>query len=244
MAFLAGSEKCTRCRIPDSCPFAGIPGLVSQVRPLLESRYYGNECAIFRQNQKAAGVFIIQSGWVALSAYRSGGKRVPIGLRGPGSVLGLPESIDSSVYLATAETGDETELEFLSGPDLLMILEQSGPLRTQLLKLVARQTREIINDLFDVAGRIPADQRLSRTLLELASTSGHQSPDDPELRLRITVQDLSAQIGCSRQWTSTLLTELERKGVVRRRDGWIILRRDVGPTAKRKYSRRATGASL
>lgn len=218
--------------------------MTAQVRPLLEWRFYGNECAVFRQNQKATGIHIIQSGWVALSAYRSEGKRVPIGLRGPGSILGLPETIDSSVYLATAETGEETELEFLSAPALLNLVEQSAALQNQLFRLVLRQTREIINELFDVAGRVPADQRLWRTLLELASTSGYQVADDPELRLQITIQDLSAQIGCSRQWTSILLGELENKGVIRRHNGWIILRRDAGRTGKRRQPRRAASPSF
>jgi CRP/FNR family cyclic AMP-dependent transcriptional regulator len=210
--------------------------MITRVKPLLEWRYYGSGFAIFRQNQKAAGAFIIQSGWVALSTFRSGGRRVPIGLRGPGSVLGLGESIDSSNHLTTAETGEETELEFLPSDSLLSLLDLSSEFKTRLVQLVLQQTREIVTELFDAAARVPAGQRLWKTLAELAASSGYQAADaDPCLQM--TVQDLSTRIGCSRQWTSTLLAELERKGAIHRRDGWIMLRKPSRRTARKKSRR-------
>jgi len=232
-------SDCSFCRIPRHCPFA-LPEIRSEARRALEWRYYNKESAVFRLDEEALGVFVIQSGWVALFARGTEGKRVAIGLRGPGSILGLSETIESSAYLATAETGEETELEFLPAAQLLILLERSAAFRTQVLKSVAGHTRQIMNELLDV-GRVPAEQRLWRILRELAQSSACRIRETSDLRLSISIKHLSEQIGCSRQWTSGLLASLEQSGALRRENGWIILPEDVAAACAREKPTRGNG---
>jgi len=209
------------CRIPDSCPFT-VAEVRSRAQRALEWRFYEKDSTVFRQGDEARGIFVIQSGWVALFADDAARKRVPVGIRGPGSILGLCETVGSSTYLTTARTREETEFEFLHLTQLMTLLEQSATFRTQVMKTVAGESRQIIDEVLDV-GRLPADQKLWKILVNLAKSSACHTGSAGGARFTISVTHLSEQIGCSRQWTSGLLSALERSGALRRDNGWIIL---------------------
>jgi len=173
---------------------------------------------------------LIHSGWLRLYFAGPGGKRVSVGVAGPGSVLGVGEIVSSTGNVLTAETGEETELEFLAAEHLHECLKENPGLGVELLQVVVQQTRGLLTQILG-SSRSSADRRLWRMLVDLSKSSGHIH-NGAEVRLQISIQDLSDQIGCTRQWTSKLLSDFEEKGWIRRTAGWIILRSDrVNKTA-------------
>lgn len=240
MSGSSDKSACSRCRFPGSCPLAAIPGLLADTSGLFEWRYYGRHYVVFRQNQPASGVMLVHSGWLKLFFVGAGGKRVSAGVVGPGSVLGVGEIVSETGYVVSAETGEETELEFLAANHLRDCLKGNPALAVELLQVVVQQTRSFLSQ-FMGCGVVPADRRLWKMLVDLSKSAGY-AHSGSEIKLQISIQDLSDQIGCSRQWTSKLLSDLEDKGWIRRTAGWIILRGDRAKRGSSK-SRKVTGLS-
>ncbi|MFB3906596.1 MAG: Crp/Fnr family transcriptional regulator [Acidobacteriota bacterium] len=224
MAVGSETDACSQCQSNDKCQLVEVRNLLARKRRLVEWRYYGRDCVVFRQNEPPSGLLLIHCGWLTLYLAAPGGKRVSLGVMGPGSVLGIGEIVNDVPHFATAETGEETELEFLAADDVKDALKDTPGLGIELLKVVARQDRRLLTQ-FMGGSRAPAAGRLWKHLLDLSKSSG-QAQNGGHVRLRLSIQDLSDQIGCSRQWTWKLLADLEKKGSIRRQGGWIILLSD------------------
>jgi len=60
-------------------------------------------------------------------------------------------------------------------------------------------------------------------LVELGRIYGLPAEAGLRIPVPLTVQMLADKVGCSRQWASRLLGELEAAGKLRRNRGWITL---------------------
>ena len=71
---------------------------------------------------------------------------------------------------------------------------------------------------------LPLVERLLHKLQELADACGVTTESGGLLLdAPLTVQDLAGSLGCSRQWASKLLSEIESRGLIERRGRRIVL---------------------
>jgi CRP-like cAMP-binding protein len=212
--------RCLRCRIPSGCPFRSVPGLAEKMEPLVEWHWYDKGRAVVRQGERLPGIYILHSGWLRLYSRTEQGRRLAVGLSGPGTILGAGEIVANSASLFTVETGAESELELLRREYAFPLLQEEPELAAELTRKHARHSCRLLRSIMK-AGKHQARQTLWNTLLELVSAVEVSRGDRS---LQIPIRDLSAQIGCSRQWTSRLLRELEEEGKIRQKEGWVIVR--------------------
>jgi CRP-like cAMP-binding protein len=180
--------------------------------------------ALFRQGDCARGIFIIRRGWVKLFHSSPEGGTVTIGLGGPGAILGLPAVLDDTVHTVTAQTVEESDFEFIAKDPFLGFLDEHPEMAATLLSQISRERRQLLIELCEIAERVPAIDRLLHTLRNLAATCGSDREAGTRIGLPLTVQDLADRIGCSRQWTSKLLGELEQRQLIRRQGAFVLLR--------------------
>ncbi|MFB3903762.1 MAG: helix-turn-helix domain-containing protein [Acidobacteriota bacterium] len=102
-----------------------------------------------------------------------------------------------------------------------------------LLRAVGEQTRRFGDELYAFAGRQASADRLLNVLQQLAKACGQRTADGIRLRIPFTVQDLADEIACSRQWTTRLLSELEGRRMIQRKNGWIVLMEPKAKNANR-----------
>jgi len=217
--------RCASCLARDECPFFPIARpLLFQVQAAVEVHWCTTRYSIFHQGREAAGFYILRSGWVKLSHRTKNGKKPVTGIAGPGSVLGLFEVLTSMPFESTAEALEDCELEFVRAATFMALLEKNPNLAVDLLKTTGLQAQRSRADLYALAGGLPSANRLLAILGDLAANCGSPSLDGIRLRIPFRVQDLAEKIGCSRQWTSKLLRELETKKLIQREAGWIIIR--------------------
>ena len=102
----------------------------------------------------------------------------------------------------------------------------------ELLIYLGDQMSSLISELCGTVELEPAE-RLVRAFHELAEIDGNRCPEGIMIKTPLTVQILADRIGCSRQWTSRLLGELTRQGLVRRSGrAFILVRRSRTPRAR------------
>jgi CRP/FNR family cyclic AMP-dependent transcriptional regulator len=216
-------EECELCTARVRCPFGRLKDkIVRQFDAIARLKVYDYGIRIFRQGESSAGIFVVCTGWVELVHLTPLGKSVAHD-RGPGSVLGLTEVLTGTSYQASAHASKHSRLECVSKPDFQHFLSTNPESAIELLREACSETQRISTELYDVVGKVPSAERLLRTLQELSETYGHTTAEGVQLTLPLTGQDLADRIGCSRQWISGLLSDLEIHGLIRRKKGWITL---------------------
>ncbi len=231
------ASHCNGCVVFGACPISKLPEHINQqIRRSIESRFYTPGCVIATQGQLAEGVFIIKTGWVHTVFQTRRDRRVTVGLHGPGHILALPDVMLAGPNSTSIETIEDCEIEFLSTGNLRSIVGQEPALAVHLLQLVSGQILRVMEDMYGGAGT-STSERLLQILRDLSAQCGRDTGDGLRMRLPFTVQHLADRVGCSRQWATKALSELEEKGLVRRSRGWItVSRAAVGQTRRQTSS--------
>jgi CRP/FNR family transcriptional regulator len=219
-------ERCATCQARATCPFARLPDEVyKQFQMIAQVKPYNRGVTVFRQGEEASNLFIIRSGWVKLFNLTPTGKTITLGLAGPGDVLGLTEVMTENRYEVSSETLEESILEYVTKKEFILFLRENPTVAILLLKTVCGEMHKFLAELYAMSSKMSVDERLLHTLLDLSDTCGRPMGEDIKLKLSFTVQDLADRIGCSRQWTSKLLSAMEEQGLIRRKVGCITLTR-------------------
>jgi CRP-like cAMP-binding protein len=89
------------------------PELLQALHRIKSARLYSRGATLFQQGSASAGVYLVLSGEVRLLL--TGGPREDqlLQVMGPGTMLGLSESMNGEKHRARAETGDRTTVGFI-----------------------------------------------------------------------------------------------------------------------------------
>lgn len=221
----ASTTLCGDCEAHAQCVLTELPwSVLERLKAIQQRCTQGMGTTLYRQGDPARGVFVIRRGWVKLFHSSPEGNTVTIGLGGPGAILGLTAVLDHNHHTVTAQAVEESHFEFLPKDPFLALLDGHPEVAAILLTQVSRERRQLLVELCEIAERVPAIDRLLHTLRNLAAACGSDREAGTRIGLPLTVQDLADRIGCSRQWTSKLLGELEKKQLIRRQGAFVLLR--------------------
>ncbi len=133
------------------------------------TRHYSKGAVVYRRGRAVRGVFLIRKGRVRqLLAEGTGGLALQVS--GPGSVLGLGETMSGAAYEATVETLEACEIGFLRREDFLAYLRQNCGLCLQLVQLLSEDLHQLYQHYRTVGG--PA----TRTRKARSNGSAHPNP--------------------------------------------------------------------
>lgn len=76
-------------------------------------RVYSKGSRLFQQGTAASGVYVVESGEVRVLLPSSQNRAQLLEVAGPGTILGLSESMTGDNYRVTAEAGDHTTVGFI-----------------------------------------------------------------------------------------------------------------------------------
>src|SRR4029079_9144069 len=146
-----------------------------------------------------------------------------LGLYGPGEYVG-EMSLDGGPRSANVEQLETTTGAVTTRQALLAHLAEEPDFALEMMARLIRRARLATEStrslaLIDVYGRF---KRLLEQLSEPAAADGSRI-----MRERITHQQVANHLACSREMVSRLMKDLEVGGYVGKRDGRIVLLRDL-----------------
>ena len=103
---------------------------------------------LFRRGDKAVGVFLVRKGKVRLSL---DGTSVASRTLGPGSVLGLPATLNQRPYSLTATIAEDCQLDFVDQEAVLRLLREDTFVCFQALQILGSEIsdmRRVMDELF------------------------------------------------------------------------------------------------
>jgi CRP/FNR family cyclic AMP-dependent transcriptional regulator len=187
-------------------------------------RSFRRAMLLIQEGDIGSTLYIVRSGRLRAFAADPKGKEITLGLYGPGEYVG-EMSLDGGPRSANVETLEPTSCAVITRETLLAYIAEEPDFALEMMARLIRRARLATEStrslaLIDVYGRF-------KRLLEQLS-----EPPDPQdgsriLRERITHQQMANHLACSREMVSRLMKDLEVGGYVGKREGRIVLLRDL-----------------
>jgi CRP/FNR family transcriptional regulator, cyclic AMP receptor protein len=192
------------------------PGAARELASAASIHEYRRGTYLFHQEDPAPDAFFLWRGRVEISSTSVTGHRQLHTTIEPPQFFGELGVLGESTRTATAEAIDDTTACLIAGTAFLDFLARNpGPARA-LMRALARQIQAheaLVEDLLylDLKGRV------AKRLLGLCSPNFEQLPSDGAVVPSVvTHADLASLSGGSRENVTRILSELQRRGLVRK----------------------------
>ena len=157
-------------------------------------------------------LYFVESGRVKLLMLSPEGKECLLAIHGPGDVFGELCLSGSDSRLETATAMDATILRKTPRGRFLARLSRDSLLEgfVRYLALRVAEQQQVIADLVTV----DSEQRLGKTLLQLARTLGEKNTQSTRIELKISHEELSEMVGTTRPRISFFMQRFRNLGLL------------------------------
>jgi CRP/FNR family cyclic AMP-dependent transcriptional regulator len=177
---------------------------------------------IYVPGERADCVYVVRQGRVKLSVLSESGKEIAIDIIQPGEILGEFALLDDAPRTNMAQALDEVSLWAFDRRDFTSLLMSRPKLALSYIRLVGDRRRRMEKKLSDVTSKA-VSARVCELLHELA-VDGPEPAAARDCLVPLTHQDVASLIGAARQTTTSVLNDMERRGVIELGRGWIRIK--------------------
>ena len=110
---------------------------------------------LFKQGEKPKGVYLVESGSIALMLKLVRGRTVYERNVGKGSVLGLPASVNDTAYSLTAKALCDVDVAFVPRENLIAEMDRNISLAIEILRVLSQEVqamRDVIRVRWEPSG--------------------------------------------------------------------------------------------
>lgn len=157
-------------------------------------------------------VYFIDSGQVKLVTVSPEGRECIFAIHGAGEVFGELSLSGLGERVETATAMEATELKVIPAARFFALLTSNALLEGFVRYLAIRiaEQQQVIAHLVTV----DSEQRLGKTLLQLARSLGKQDADSLNIEHRITHEELSEMVGTTRSRISVFMQRFRNLGLI------------------------------
>jgi CRP/FNR family transcriptional regulator, cyclic AMP receptor protein len=197
-------------------------------------KFYSKGSTLFAEGQTARGVYVLCEGRVKLSITSAEGKQLIVRIARPGDMLGLHATLAGHSYEGTAVTFAPCRVDFVTGKDLLDLLNRQESSGLGLAIAVSKEFAEFVEQARVLLLSVSAAEKLAGLLLTWGDAFGKPAPFGIHLHTLLTHEELGQMIGASRETVTRALNALKRRQVIRATNGdlWIRNRAALAAVAK------------
>jgi CRP/FNR family cyclic AMP-dependent transcriptional regulator len=187
-------------------------------------RSYRRGTYLCHQGDEADDVFFLVQGRVEVSSISPNGTRVLHAAVDQAQFLGELAVLGSIERTADLLALEDSDIWQVDGERFLGFVTGEPAAARELLAALARQIQEhqaFVDDLLflDLRGRV------AKRLLQMGTTSLTELPADGTLIPPVTHADLASLCGGSRENVSRILSDLQRRGVIKRDEHRYVLKK-------------------
>jgi CRP/FNR family transcriptional regulator len=200
--------------------FTGLtPAEVSRIAASARSMRRGRGEFIYMPGDTADSVYIIKRGRVKLSVLSESGKEIAIDIIQPGEIVGEFALVDDSPRSNMTQALDDVSLWVFHRRDFAHMLMNQPKLAMSYIRLVGDRRRRMEKKLSDITSKA-VSARVCELLHEL-STGTAEVEAGGDYLVPLTHHDVASLIGAARQTTTSVLNDLERRGIIELGRGWM-----------------------
>jgi CRP/FNR family transcriptional regulator, nitrogen oxide reductase regulator len=181
----------------------------SIIRTVEENEFF------FFQGDTAQYLYILSSGQVKLMQSNFNGQQVNLRTIHPWQMFGALGAVrKEATYPATAQALEDSSALAIESGFLHKILERSPQISFDLMTLMTSYIQEMQARYRELATE-RVEQRVANALIRLAGQTGVRSEKEAAIVLSFSRQDVAEMTGTTLYTVSRLLSEWERKGVIK-----------------------------
>jgi CRP/FNR family cyclic AMP-dependent transcriptional regulator len=211
--------KSARLLLQNISLFKGLPeAQLERIAQMAVLRQEPRNKTIVFVGAKTDSLFVIVRGSVKVLNRDAEGHEVILSILGAGECFGEMGLIDDAVRSADVVSNEACDLLMISRTDFTQALAENFDLCQNIMKSLVLRLREANHKieslaLMDVYGRV------AKLLLDFSETENGVRV----VKRRITKIDMAKMVGASREMVSRVMRDLELRGVIRGKQGKIIL---------------------
>jgi CRP/FNR family transcriptional regulator, cyclic AMP receptor protein len=168
---------------------------------------------IYMPGDRADLVYIVKQGRVKLSVLSESGKEIAIDIIQRGEIFGEFALVDESLRSNMTQALDDVLVLVFSKQDFTKLLKSLPNLAFSYIRLVGDRRRRMEKKLSAITSK-PVSGRICELLHEMSTTSAEVETAASDYLVPLTHQDVASLIGAARQTTTTVLNDLERRGII------------------------------
>jgi CRP-like cAMP-binding protein len=178
--------------------------------------------SLFRQEEPASEMFLLESGRVRLHEITADGRELLIRFVRPGEVFGDKGAIPGAEYRATAVSDNPVRTYAWTTGTVVALLEEVPRLATNLFN-IATQYLHYSRDRYRLLATASAEDRIRWAVAELARSFGSSQANATAITGRAVQQDIADLSATTIYTVSRVLKGYEQKGVLSKKRGRILL---------------------
>ena len=179
---------------------------------------------IYTPGDRADYVYILKQGRVKLSVLAESGKEIAIDIIQPGEIFGEFALVDESLRSNMVQALDDIVMWIFPKSSFTHLLETQPKLALSYIRLVGDRRRRMEKKLSDITSKA-VSARVCELLHELSTSSSENEIASSDYLVPLTHHDVASLIGAARQTTTTVLNDLERRGIIELGRGWVRVKR-------------------
>ncbi len=179
---------------------------------------------IYLPGDRADAVYFLRQGRVKLSVLSETGKEIAIDIIQPGEIFGEFALVDEAPRSNMALALDDVLMWVFSRRDFIHLLETQPTLALSYIRLVGDRRRRMEKKLSDITSKA-VSARVCELLHELSTSAAEMDQSAADYLVPLTHHDVASLIGAARQTTTTVLNDMERRGIIELGRGWVRVKR-------------------
>jgi CRP/FNR family transcriptional regulator len=168
-------------------------------------------------------VYILRQGRVKLSVLSGSGKEVAIDIIWPGEIFGEFALVDETARSNMTQALDDVSMWSFNKRDFTHLLLTQSKLAMNYIRLVGHRRRRMEKKLSDITSK-DVSARVCELLHELALGVSDVETATRDYLIPLMHHDIASLIGAARQTTTSVLNDLERRGIIELGRGWIRIK--------------------
>lgn len=175
---------------------------------------------IYMPGDRADHVFILKQGRVKLSVLSESGKEIAIDIIQPGEIFGEFALVDEAPRSNMAQALDDVLVWVFAKHDFTHLIASQPKLALSYIRLVGDRRRRMEKKLSDITSKA-VSARVCELLHDISTSAAEVETGATDYLVPLTHHDVASLIGAARQTTTTVLNDLERRGIIELGRGWV-----------------------
>ena len=208
-------ENCQRCRLRAGRVLCDLP---LPTLNALQRLGFPTACApgtvLIAQDQPAREIAIVCAGHVKISTSSQTGKRICLGIAGPGAVLGLTAAISRTPHQVSIEALEPCQVRIIKTDRFLELLRKDSVAGLATIKSLSNEVRKMYRCVRLIGLSHSATQKLAQVLIRWDMHEEDEPKNKPHLRFPLTHKELAEFVGLSRETVTRLLGTFEQRDII------------------------------
>lgn len=178
---------------------------------------------LFRQGSVPHGVYLISSGYVKVSSVNRDGRQLILGLRGVGSMLGVPALLLQEACPVSATAITYCESRYFAAELFVPLLKADSRFSWLIQLEQSRQARQFVSHILQL-GFCSARRRLGELLWQLISANPFDEQQKAaNLKLPLKQWEVAQLIAVTPEHLSRIAKQMQREGILQWTKGTVTV---------------------